>query len=65
VMPEAITWMEIHGDRPEIVAHWRALLAEPRDHPHAAAGDGTEHIPYLRRPRRRRRRRGQGFATNR
>ena len=30
VLDEAITWLEIHGDRPDVVAHWRALQAEPR-----------------------------------
>ena len=57
VMPEAITWLEIHGERPDVVAHWRALLAEPREHPHAPAEEGA-HVPYPRRRRRRRRRRG-------
>jgi len=64
VLPEALTWLEIHGDRPDVVAHWRALLEEPRQEPHAAAEEGTP-APYPRRRRRRRRRRGQGFATNR
>src|SRR6476660_9707072 len=30
VLSEAIPWLEIHGNRPEIVAHWRGLQAEPR-----------------------------------
>ena len=25
-----MTWLEIHGERPEVLAHWRALEAEPR-----------------------------------
>jgi len=64
VTPEAITWLEIHGDRPDVIAHWRALLAEPREHPQAA-GEETGHVPHPRRRRRRRRGRGHGFATNR
>jgi len=64
VMPEAITWLEIHGNRPDVIAHWRSLLAEPREHPQAA-GEETGHVPYPRRRRRRRRRGGHGFATNR
>jgi poly(A) polymerase len=56
VLSEAITWLEIHGDRPDVVAHWRALLAEPVEHPHAA-GEEAVHVPYPRRRRRRRRRR--------
>ncbi len=56
VLPEAITWLEIHGDRPEVVTHWRALLAEPREHPHASTEE-EGHVFYPRRRRRRRRRR--------
>ena len=62
VLPEAITWLEIHGDRPEVAAHWRAILAEPREHPHVAADEGA-HVPYPRRRRRRRRRRGAPRVT--
>jgi poly(A) polymerase len=64
VLPDALTWLDIHGDRPDVVAHWRALLAEPREQPHASTEE-PGHAPYPRRRRRRRRRRGQGFATNR
>ena len=64
VLPETLTWVEIHGERPDVVAHWRALLAEPREHPPASAEE-TGHAPLPSRRRRRRRRRGQGFATNR
>jgi poly(A) polymerase len=64
VVPEALTWLEIHGDRPDVVAHWRALLAEPREHPPASSEENGP-VPYQRRRRRRRRRRGHGFATNR
>ncbi len=57
VLDEAITWLEIHGDRPDVVAHWRALQAEPVTGP-----DGTLEVPvptpYPLRRRRRRRRRG-------
>jgi poly(A) polymerase len=64
VLPEALTWLEIHGERPDVVAHWRALLEERTHEPHAAAEEAA-HAPYPRRRRRRRRGRGQGFATNR
>jgi poly(A) polymerase len=52
---EALTWLEIHGSHPDVVAHWRALQAEPTDIPHVEG----EPIPsvYPRRRRRRRRRR--------
>jgi poly(A) polymerase len=58
VVGEAITWLEIHGDRPDIVAHWRALQAEPPV-PHIA-GEEPAPVPaaYPRARRRRRRRRG-------
>jgi poly(A) polymerase len=49
---EALTWMEIHGDRPDVVAHWRDMQAQALQSPsedHAA--------PPGFRPRRRRRRR--------
>jgi poly(A) polymerase len=58
VLPEAITWLEIHGDRPDVVAHWRALQAEPRDHAHAESDEASAPpIPFRHRRRRRRRRR--------
>lgn len=58
VLPEAITWLEIHGDRPDVVAHWRALQAEPREHPHVPSDETAgSFIPYTRRRRRRRGRR--------
>ena len=58
VLPEAITWLEIHGDRPDAVAHWRALQAEPREHPASVGDDGSPSVtPYGRRRRRRRGRR--------
>jgi poly(A) polymerase len=60
VIDEALTWMEIHGGRPDVVQHWRSLQAEPGP---GAAVDGnrvaeTPGGPLHRRRRRRRRRRG-------
>jgi len=58
VLPEAITWLEIHGDRPDVVAHWRALQAEPHEHPHLPGDEAAGSVtPYTRRRRRRRGRR--------
>ena len=58
VLPEAITWLEIHGDRPDVVAHWRALQAEPREHVHVSSEEAAPAFnPYDRRRRRRRGRR--------
>jgi poly(A) polymerase len=58
VLPEAVTWLEIHGDRPDVVAHWRELQAEPRERVHVSTDDGAPAFsPYGRRRRRRRGRR--------
>jgi poly(A) polymerase len=54
-LPEALTWLEIHGENPEVVGHWRHLLSERSHHPEIAdAGAGVPE-PFLRRRRRRRR----------
>jgi poly(A) polymerase len=56
-LDEALTWLEIHGEHPEIVAHWRQLQSEG---PHPPAGpqpDAQTPGPFRRRRRRRRRRR--------
>jgi len=73
VFREALVWMEIHGNAPDIVGHWHALLAEKRAHgaaPHAEgeeAGDNVGNLAHASPPqahgaeppfgRRRRRRR--------
>jgi poly(A) polymerase len=62
VLSEAITWLDIHGERPDAVEHWRALQAEPREHAQAA-DEGAAHTPYPRRRRRRRHRRGAPRVT--
>ena len=56
-LDEALTWLEIHGERPEVVAHWRDMQAERAAHAHhpqqvTAADEG---MPSMRRRRRRRR----------
>jgi poly(A) polymerase len=59
VLDEAITWLEIHGERPDAVAYWRALQSTP-----ALSHVGVEDpAPYPRFRRRRRRRRGTSRAT--
>ena len=64
VLAEAITWLDIHGDRPEVVAHWRALQSEAGEQPQPAAdGSPAAAAPYPRR-RRRRRRRGAPRVTD-
>jgi poly(A) polymerase len=65
VLHDAITWLDIHGNRPDAVAHWRELQAEPREHPHPALDEaGAPHAPHPRRRRRRRRRSGAPRVTN-
>jgi poly(A) polymerase len=57
---EALTWLEVHGDRPEVVARWRELQVESAPPEPALEGHLT-HVPFRRRRRRRRRR--APFAT--
>jgi poly(A) polymerase len=53
---DALTWMDIHGRSPDIVAHWKAALAEQgTEQPPAEALEG-EPPPFRKRRRRRRRR---------
>jgi poly(A) polymerase len=62
VIDEAITWLEVHGDRADVVAHWRELQKHPPPvhhalgalHPHGA--EEAQPGPFRRRRRRRRRR---------
>jgi hypothetical protein len=62
VIEEALTWLDIHGDRPDVVAHWRELKSNaPQEQPEVA----QERNGPFRRRRRRRRRRNYGSATNR
>ena len=65
VIEEALTWLEIHGERPDVVAHWRDLQTQ-RDHAqpvHPKAADQEAPTPFRRRPRRRRRRRRSPYAS--
>ena len=58
--PEAVTWLDIHGERPEAVAHWRQLQQQAT---HPAAPEEAADRPFQRRRRRRRRRRRAPFVT--
>jgi len=62
ILDEALTWLEVHGDRPEVVAHWRELKAQAATQPPPAHDEGPAPGPEgpFRRRRRRRRRRGRG-----
>ena len=64
VVNDALSWLEIHGDRPEVLAHWRGLQAEPM--PGTPLPDGNtlgSPLPALQRRRRRRRRRRSPSAA--
>jgi hypothetical protein len=63
ILDEALTWLEVHGENPEIVAHWRELKSQAAAHPHHPAEpppEGTGEPPFRRRRRRRRRRGNYG-----
>jgi poly(A) polymerase len=67
---DALNWMEIHGQSPDVVAYWREMAAEVESHrSHAfttrerrepAAPEGQPDTLPPRRRRRRRRRGGRG-----
>ncbi len=59
IFQEALTWLEIHGNAPEVVENWRGFIETAR----TFEGDAEAGQPFPRRRRRRRRagrRRGQG-----
>jgi poly(A) polymerase len=64
VIEEAFTWLEIHANRPDVIAHWRDLQTQ-RDFTHIPqpAANETDAAPYRSRRRRRRRRRRSPYAT--
>jgi poly(A) polymerase len=60
--PDALTWLDVHGDTPDLVETWRQARQHrpaPQTDAHRPAGDGHEPTGQRRR-RRRRRRRGRG-----
>ena len=62
VLDEALTWLEIHGNRPDVLEHWRTLRQQPQ--PGAAPIESVQPAgaPTGIRRRRRRRRRGPRSA---
>ena len=59
---EALTWLEMHGNVPEVVEHWRGFIEAAgtfEESPDAAAAEG----PAPKRRRRRRRRRAPRSTT--
>src|SRR5262245_44705002 len=59
IFREALTWLEIHGGSPDIVEHWKRVLAESGGAPseHAAEESESQQPGQFGRRRRRRRRR--------
>ena len=53
---EALTWLELHGQAPEVVEHWRGFIEAAK----TFEPEGDETAPPSERPRRRRRRRRRG-----
>ncbi len=60
IFREALAWFEIHGNMPEVIEHWKAILAEGGADEASAEGAEAEPAPTFPRKRRRRRRRGRG-----
>ena len=60
-LDEALTWLEIHGGRPDVVEHWRGLRAQAAPPGSDEPGE-VPHTPFHRRRRRRRGRRAP-YAT--
>ncbi len=60
-LEEALTWLEIHGDRPDVVAHWRNLQAQGAPAPAQTQEHAADH-PFRARRRRRGRRRSPFVA---
>jgi poly(A) polymerase len=52
---DALTWLEVHGGAPELVARWRAVAVEGRATAEGGS-DGSDAGPETIAPRRRRRR---------
>jgi poly(A) polymerase len=73
IFREALTWMEIHGDSPEVVEHWMGIIdeggaPEPGSEDSGDEGEpqpaGVHAVPHKKRRRRRRGRRGGGQHTH-
>ena len=54
IFRDALTWLEIHSETPELVEHWKSLAANAG--PPEQTADGVEEPVFKRRRRRRRRR---------
>jgi poly(A) polymerase len=56
---DALTWLEVHGQAPEIVEHWRGFIEATGAVAPPTASAGEENGPPSDAPRRRRRRGGR------
>ena len=56
IFGDALTWLDIHGGLPELVAHWTAVIAERGTEPQPSDVPPGQGLPFRRRRRRRRRR---------
>jgi poly(A) polymerase len=63
IFREALTWLEIHGGVPEVVEHWKAILAEEGAPDPSIDGAVPDEAGAFPRRRRRRRRRRRGVST--
>jgi poly(A) polymerase len=61
IFREALTWLDIHGGVPEVVEHWKAIIAESGESVEPPEA-GVEGQPPVFRPKRRRRRRRRRFS---
>jgi poly(A) polymerase len=52
---EALTWLDVHGDRPDVVDHWMQLQTQGAPSNDVGDQSGTGPGPFRRRRRRRRR----------
>jgi tRNA nucleotidyltransferase/poly(A) polymerase len=65
IFRDALTWLDIHGEVPEVADHWKAILAEggtPEDGAGEAPAEGGERQPGSTPGRRHRRRRRRRFV---
>ncbi len=60
---EALTWLEIHGNAPEVLEHWRGFIEAAKTFDPEAEGPAAAGAADAPPPRRRRRRRRRPFRT--
>ena len=58
--PDALTWVAVHADRPDVVSEWKRLRQHRPPPAEPGGPEPAEPIGPRRRRRRRRRRRGRG-----